>query len=38
MTLDFHNRTNEDYHFVIKELAKEFGGEMNCLGENEEKK
>ena len=30
----FHNRSNYDYHFIIKELAREFEGEFNCLGEN----
>ena len=29
----FHNRSNYDYHFVTKELVKEFEGEFNCLGE-----
>ena len=26
-----------DYHFIIKELAEEFEGEFECLGENTEK-
>ena len=26
-----------DYHFLIKELAEEFKGEFECLGENTEK-
>ena len=26
-----------DYHFIIKELAEEFKGEFECLGENTEK-
>ena len=31
----FHNRSNYDYHFTIKELSKEFDeGELNCLAEN----
>ena len=25
------------YHFIIKELAKEFKGQFECLGENTEK-
>ena len=25
------------YHFIIKELAEEFKGEFECLGENTEK-
>ena len=33
----FHNGSNYDYHFIIKELAKEFEGEFNCEGENTEK-
>ena len=28
---------NYDYRFIIKELAKEFEGEVNYLGENTEK-
>ena len=26
-----------NYHFIVKELGKEFEGEFNCLGENTEK-
>ena len=33
----FHNGSTYDYHFIIKELAKEFEGEFECLGENTEK-
>ena len=33
----FHNVSTYDYHFIIKELAKEFGGNFECLGENTEK-
>ena len=25
----FHNGSNYDYHFIIKELVKEFEGEKN---------
>ena len=32
-----HNGTNYDYHFIIKELAKEFKKQFICLGENTEK-
>ena len=32
----FHNELNYDYHLIIKELAKEFEWEFNCLGENTE--
>ena len=27
----FHNGSNYDYHFIIKELAKEFEGPLECL-------
>ena len=33
----FHNGSNYDYHFIIKELANEFTGQFECLGENKEK-
>ena len=33
----FHNGSNYDYHFIIKELANEFEGQFKCLGENSEK-
>ena len=33
----FHNGFTYDYHFIIKELAKEFEGEFECLGESTEK-
>ena len=33
----FHNGSTYDYHFIIKELAKEFDGNFECLGENTEK-
>ena len=33
----FHNGTNYDYHFVIKELANKFQGQFQCLGENTER-
>ena len=29
--MTFHNGSNYDYHFIIKNLAKE--GELNCLKE-----
>ena len=32
-----HNGLKYDYHFIIKELAQEFKGEFECLGENMEK-
>ena len=33
----FHNGSTYDYHFIIKELTKEFEGNFECLGENTEK-
>ena len=33
----FHNWSTYDYHFIIKQLAKEFKGKLDCLGENAEK-
>ena len=33
----FHNTSNYDYHFIIKELANRFEGQFECLGENSEK-
>ena len=33
----FHNGSTYYYHFRIKELAEEFEGEFECLGENTEK-
>ena len=37
ITVVFHNDSTYDYHFVIKELAEEFEGRFECLGENTEK-
>ena len=31
-----HHATH-DHHFIIKQLAKEFDGQFECLGENTEK-
>ena len=33
----FHKGSNYDYHFIIKELAKEFEKQFTCLEENTEK-
>ena len=33
----FHNGSTYDYHFIIKELVKEFEGNFECLDENTEK-
>ena len=32
-----HNGSIYDYYFLIKELAEEFKGQFECLGENTEK-
>ena len=33
----FHNGSNYDYHFIIKELSNEYEGQFECLWENTEK-
>ena len=33
----FHNGSNYDYHFIIKQLIEEFKKQFTCLGENTEK-
>ena len=33
----FYNGSNYDYHFIIRELAKNMDGDMDCFGENTEK-
>ena len=33
----FHKDSMYGYHFIIKQLAKEFEGHFKCLGENTEK-
>ena len=33
----FQNGSTYDYHFIIKQLAKELKGNFDCLGENGEK-
>ena len=33
----FHNDSKYDYHFIIKQLAEDFKGQFECLGENTEK-
>ena len=35
--MTFHNGSNCNYHFIIKELAEEFKTRFACLGENTEK-
>ena len=37
ISIVFHNESNYDYHFIIKELAEEFKKQFTCLGENTEK-
>ena len=32
-----HNGSTYDYHFIIKELAKESESQLECLGQNTEK-
>ena len=33
----FYNRSTYDDHFIINQLAKEFDGDFDCIGENMEK-
>ena len=33
----FHNDSKYDYQSIIKELAEEFKGQFECLGENTKK-
>ena len=33
----FHKGSMYDHHFIIKQLAKDFNGYFNCIGENTEK-
>ena len=37
ISIVFHNGSTYNYHFIIKQLAEEFEGEFECLGENTEK-
>ena len=37
ITVVFHNGSTDDYHFIIRQFAKEFKGNFECLGENTEK-
>ena len=37
MPVTFHNGSNYDYHFIIKELGEEFKTKITCFGENAEK-
>ena len=34
---EFCNGSNYDYHFIIKELANQFEGQFECLGEKKRK-
>ena len=33
----FHNSCPYDYHFITNNLAREFDGQLKCLGEKSEK-
>ena len=37
ISIVFYNGSTYDCHFIIKQLAKEFNGQLDCLGENTEK-
>ena len=37
MLVVFHNGSTDDCCFIINKLAKEFYGQLECLGENTEK-
>ena len=37
ISIAFHNLSSYDSHFIIKELANEFDGELECLGKCTEK-
>ena len=34
ISIVFHNGSKYDYHFIMKELANEFEGPFECIGEN----
>ena len=37
ISVEIYNGSRYDYNFIIKELAKDFKGQCECLGENTEK-
>ena len=37
LSIIFHNGSNYDHHFIIKDLAEEFKKQFTCLGESPEK-
>ena len=37
ISIAFHNGSNHDYRFIIKQLAEEFKTQFTGLGENNEK-
>ena len=37
ISIVFHNESNYDCHFIIKDLAEKFQGQFTCLRENTEK-
>ena len=32
--MKYHNGSKYDYHFIMKELANEFEGPFECIGES----
>ena len=36
MPIVFYNGSTYDYHFIIEQLATEFKGKLECIGENAE--
>ena len=37
ISIVFHNGSTYDYHFIIEQLAEDFKGQFECLGEKTEK-
>ena len=37
VSIVFHNGSIYDYHFIVKQLAEDFKGQFECLGENTKK-
>ena len=37
MKVVFHNSSNYEYHFIVKELTNKFEKQFECLGQNTEK-
>ena len=36
ITVGCHNESKYDFHFIIKELANEFDGQLECIWKNKE--